>query len=135
MFSDVHPKMLTTFHTSAVFEQDVAFFERELAAAADASQRAVLLTHHAPLLQHGVGSAQYWFSQNETAFGSDLKSRLIDKHDNLTAIVYGHTHHPQNSMFENGVRIVSNPLGYREFFQFNKFFLIHSILIFSYSSE
>jgi hypothetical protein len=72
----------------------------------------LIVTHHAPLIQNGVGSAEYWFSEREPAFASDLSRRLIERHDNLVGMLYGHTHFLQNLTWTNGCVIRSNPKGY-----------------------
>jgi predicted phosphodiesterase len=108
--------LLTVLNTNAVHAADLAFFNAECRAARDAGEDCVILCHHAPLMRHGVGSPEYWFDDNESAFGTDLRESLIDPNPNLRAIVYGHTHWPQDFTLvsANGAtcRVVSNPRGY-----------------------
>jgi len=67
----------------------------------------VVVTHHAPSLQH-TSSPQHAQNPWSAAFGTDL---LSEKWDGVKLWVFGHTHYT-TEFKEKGIRVVSNQRGY-----------------------
>jgi predicted MPP superfamily phosphohydrolase len=83
----------------------VKFIEKELGAAEDV----IVLTHHAPLTV-GTTNPKYEGDVTNFAYATDL-SRLFSA-GTPKAWCFGHTHWQVDFEF-NGVKILSNPMGYR----------------------
>jgi predicted MPP superfamily phosphohydrolase len=72
------------------------------------STRAIILTHHAPL-KKGVSFPFYELHNTNCAFSSDLSCLIKPP---IIAWCFGHTHW-QTEIRYNGVRVCSNPVGYK----------------------
>ena len=76
-------------------------------------KKCVVITHHLPLYE--LGDPTYRGNMSNAYYASDLSSLLLN-YDNLVLWCYGHTHHPNDSIFPNdgaGVRLLNNCLGYK----------------------
>ena len=107
---------LVRFH-----REEVEFIERELEEARAHRQRAVVLSHHAPLLDIAISKADEMGDRCEMQLrsgnGTDLRSHFRPP---LVGWLYGHTHWFQD-MDVQGVRVMSNPRGYPNEKIFNLF--------------
>ena len=86
---------------------DRAFIERELEAAADAHQTAVVITHHAPTPR----SIRPWFQGNalNPGFASDMEA-VIARHQ-PPLWIHGHMHDSIDEQLGD-TRVLANPGGY-----------------------
>jgi hypothetical protein len=71
------------------------------------NRQIIVVTHHAPILE-GTSHPQFDNSPITSAFASDL-SYLVKSP--VVAFIFGHSHYSSNQVI-NGVRIISNQLGY-----------------------
>ena len=100
----------TTGESVARHRADRAFLERELAEAEaeQASERVVVITHHAP----SPKSVRPWFEGDpyNCAFASDL-DRVSDRYQ-PELWIHGHMHDPVDEQLGR-TRLLANPAGYR----------------------
>lgn len=90
------------FHKEAV-----RFIQRELLESHKNNQKAIVLTHHAPLL-YGTSAPEHTNAPGNYAFASNL-NYLMGSHVKLWA--FGHTHWCCDIM-KKGSRVISNARGY-----------------------
>lgn len=91
-------------------ESDLTWLRGEIQTLRETSQekRSILVvTHHAPSLQH-TSSPQHAKNSWSCAFGTDL---LAQSWDGVRVWVFGHTHYT-TEFKEKGIRVVSNQRGY-----------------------
>ena len=92
------------------FQQDVSTLRRELAACRELGLRAVVLTHHVPLIN--LGSEKHQSSNLKSAFCSDLSTVMDEYRDVLRLWLYGHDHHSSVYHFPgSSLYVVSNQFG------------------------
>lgn len=84
---------------------DQLFFHKQIE-----DKPAIVVTHHAPLLNKGCSAPEYMFKQTNYFFES--KQDDLIKETTPQIWCFGHTHHRNDFMFEK-TRIVTNSLGYR----------------------
>lgn len=106
----------TTDKHNAAHESDLTWLRNELQALRQENENVlkrtdtrsiVVVTHHAPSLQHTSSPRD---AQNpwSAAFGTDL---LSERWDGVKVWVFGHTHYT-TEFKERGIRIISNQRGY-----------------------
>ncbi len=94
-------------HTVYWHEESLQWLKEELSAPGYLDTPTVVLTHHAPY-DKGTSDPQYDSSPTRACYATDLSAMFRAP---IVAWAYGHTHWPQDSLL-NGVRLISNPLGY-----------------------
>lgn len=94
-------------HTSRWHEQTVHWLKEELRAPGYENVPTVVLTHHAPY-NKGVSDGKYEGSALQCFYSTDLSCMFAPP---LVAWAWGHTHYRADFTVQ-GVRLVSNPLGY-----------------------
>lgn len=96
---------LTPEHTTNWHEQTLVWLKEELLSSNPAPT--IVLSHHAPY-HRGTSAPQFDNHPSQCCYASDLSPLF---HSPIVAWAYGHTHF-RNDTIVNGVRLVSNPLGY-----------------------
>ena len=100
-------KPITVAHTNKWNNENVNWLKHELIQAKVDNKKVIILTHHAPISQHTI-APKFETDRLNVAYANNLDDLLTDP---IVLWAYGHTHYATN--FEiNGVKIVSNPLGY-----------------------
>eukprot|EP01119_Soliformovum_irregulare_P005055 TRINITY_DN1639_c2_g1_i1.p1 TRINITY_DN1639_c2_g1~~TRINITY_DN1639_c2_g1_i1.p1 ORF type:complete len:635 (-),score=201.77 TRINITY_DN1639_c2_g1_i1:12-1916(-) len=102
-------------------QQDMEWLQLEIQEAKLKKERVLVLTHHAPLLNFGSSEPQFFHTDTNSAFCTDLRKILGNPIDTWA---YGHTHWFQD-MTVNGTRVVSNPRGYITKPAYDPSFVIH----------
>lgn len=93
--------------SNAAHGEHVAWLRAELQRLRDEERVAIVLTHHAPLTR-GTAAPKHAGSPLSSAYATDLGYLIRDP---IALWAYGHTHH-SNDQVVNGVRVVSNQVGY-----------------------
>lgn len=106
--------VLTVEDTNLMHKNSVDFIQNELKQ--DFEGKTIVVTHHMPTFE--VVEEQYKDSTINSAFVSELKG-LIKEHD-IDLWVCGHSHSFDDRIVEN-TRIVRNPLGYVEQYEYKDF--------------
>jgi DNA repair exonuclease SbcCD nuclease subunit len=92
-----------------LFEQNVSWLRGVLGFADVEGMKAVVLTHHAPLLE--LRDPRYAGSRISSAFASDLSDLIREYTDIIPYWFYGHNHYSQTLKFLN-TTCMSNQVGY-----------------------
>lgn len=94
-------------HTTNWHETTVKWLKEELSAPGYRNVPTVVLTHHAPYSK-GTSDKKFDNNNEQCCYSTDLSKMFAPP---IVAWAYGHTHHPFDELV-NGVRVLSNPLGY-----------------------
>jgi predicted phosphohydrolase len=103
-----------------MFQEDLAYIIDQVELAAKQNEKVIILTHHPPSFQ-GTSPEEYCddkgsskSSRFASAFASDLEHLLFTESFQKSVVcwAFGHTHHSSDQMI-NGIRLVSNQVGYR----------------------
>lgn len=100
---------LSPENTTHWHEETVAWIKEELHAPGYRDTPTVILTHHAPYT-HGTSDPRFNNNLRQCCYSTDLSALFASP---VVAWAYGHTHYPFDKCV-NGVRLVSNPVGYPE---------------------
>ena len=98
---------LSPQHTVFWHDESVAWLKQELSSPGHLNTPTIILTHHCPYHTQ-TSHPRYEDNELQCCYSTDL-SFLFDKP--VVAWAYGHTHFPADQTI-NGMRLVSNPLGY-----------------------
>jgi len=98
---------LTVAETNAFHSQELTWLKEEIEKASKAEEPVIVLTHHAPSFRN-TSNPKHNGSPVSHAFQTDLESMLKKP---LLAWCFGHTHYSSDQKI-NGVRVVSNQVGY-----------------------
>lgn len=99
---------LSPAYTTRWHEETVEWIKDELDAPGTRDTPTVILTHHAPST-HNTSDPRYHESPLQTAYSTDLECLFRAP---VVAWAFGHTHYPCDRTTDEGIRIVSNPVGY-----------------------
>ena len=103
-------RLATPADTVAMFEDELAWLESELARAKAAGENCVVLTHHTPS-KRGTSAPQFEHSPINCAFSSSLEHLFREKGTTLHTWIFGHTHY-NNDFVMRGTRLVADQRGY-----------------------
>lgn len=98
---------LSPEHTTFWHDQSVSWLKEQLDIPGYVDTPTVILTHHCPY-KIGTGNPEFEGTPTQCCYATDLSS-LFRKP--LLTWAYGHTHYRSDQVV-NGVRLISNPLGY-----------------------
>ena len=100
-------KPITVGHTNKWNNENVVWLKHELAQAKLDDKKVIVLSHHAPIANNTI-APKFEHDRLNVAYVNNLNELLTEP---IVLWAYGHTHYATN--FDvNGVKIVSNPLGY-----------------------
>lgn len=91
------------------FHENVAWLRVNIQAASEDNKKAVILSHHVPLLS--LGNPEYAGSPLKSAFASDLSEFIKQNTDTISYWFYGHDHYSATKKVGNTI-IMSNQKGY-----------------------
>jgi predicted phosphohydrolase len=100
-------RKLTVADTNAWHQEELAWLKEELQKAKANGETVVVMTHHAPIEKSC--HPQYYGSQINVAFATPLDDIITNPP--IAAWLYGHTHYC-SEVNTNGVRVISNAMGY-----------------------
>jgi hypothetical protein len=104
------PRPLLVSDTNAMHRREATFLWKEIAAAKEAGQTLLVLTHHSSLIR-GTSHPEYEGLPTNHGFSADLSELMGSP---VAAWVYGHTHFNPSELVVNGTRVLANQKGYSE---------------------
>ncbi|GAQ91693.1 putative endonuclease [Klebsormidium nitens] len=104
-----NPRPLTVADTNALHQVDLQFIRGKIEECRTKGQSALILTHHAPLM-NGTSDPKFEGRPTNHAFATDLRELMGAP---VVAWAYGHTHfNPRSLLGAGSTMLVSNQKGY-----------------------